>query len=332
MKKLVTQSTLCLGLLTLVAACGPKLQSVSNSSQKDGSIQPDDNRRETVTIGVGVEEGSTAGFALAAATSYSMSLEGCASGLSYPSITQANPNVDVYKFDQGCLVKLNSFSINGISYVPTSGDPFGSWVAGDIATFEESGNPTNTLRVVVSSQLASPISGTESVAYAFSQIAKGADETLAKTVVGGSHSLSVAGQDATPLTIQAVSFVGMTAGGAGQFVFTLECGQNVTGTAPALSCAGTSMDDLKYRLVADTTSSSLDLTQAAALFDGSETSIGNAQRLDVGQGGTTRGGFITVTLDGPAQMHNNPNMILAIQAGGASYRYFNVDVTTLTYP
>ena len=36
----------------------------------------------------------------------------------------SNPNIDVYKFDQGCLVKLNSFDYGGVTYVPTAGDPF----------------------------------------------------------------------------------------------------------------------------------------------------------------------------------------------------------------
>ena len=331
MKHLTLQGTLIASLLTV--ACGPQLGSVAGGS-KDSETTTVDNRRETVTIGVGVEQSSK--LSLAAATSFSMSLDGCASGLAYANITQSNPNVDVYKFDQNCLIKLNSFSLNGITFVPSGADPFSSWLLGDIAIFEEAGNPTNVVRVVVSSQLGSPIAGTETVAYSFSQIAAGSDSSLAKSTVGNSHSLSVSGQDATPLTIAGLSFTGMTATGAGQFVFTLECGQNVTGTAPALSCAGTSLDSLKYRLVKDTFGGTLTVAQASAIFDGTEVAIADAEKLGVGAASAPKGGFTTKSgasaLQGPDQMHANPNMLFVVQVAGSSYRYFNVDVTTLAYP
>lgn len=332
MKTALVQGTVALNLILTTVACGPKLESVSTGKKDQGGTT--DTRRETVTIGVAVNEG--AALALAAATSYSMALEGCASGLAYSNISQANPNVDVYKFDQNCLIKLNAFEIGGISYVPSAADPFTSWAAGDSATFEESGNPSNSLRVVVSSQLGNPIVGTESVAYTFSQILAGSDSTLAKNVVSANHALSVTGQDATPLTVASLSFIGMTAAGAGQFQFTLDCNENVTGTAPALSCAGTALSDLKYKLVKDTFGGTLTLAQAAAIFDGSELSIDDADKLAVGAGGAAHGGFVTKggasALTGPDQMHLNPNMLLVIQVAGVSYRYFNVDVTTLTYP
>lgn len=332
MKIALVQGTVALNLVLTAVACGPKLESVSTGKNEAGTP---DGRRETVTIGVSVDEGAAA-FALASATSYSMALEGCASGLSYSNISQANPNVDVYKYDQNCVIKLNGFSINGINYVPSASDPFTSWAAGDIATFEESGNSTNSLRVVVGSQLGNPIAGTESVAYTFSQIVAGSDSTFAKSAVGANHALSVSGQDATPMTVAALNFIGMTAAGAGQFQFTLDCNENVSGTAPALSCAGTSLSDLKYKLVKDTYSGTLTLAQAAALFDGSELSIADADKLAVGAGGAAHGGFVTKggasALTGPDQMHANPNMLLVIQVAGVSYRYFNVDVTTLTYP
>jgi hypothetical protein len=316
----------------LLVGCGPKLQQVS-SSQKD-QTDTNEGRRETVTISVGLEEGNAAGLSLTAASSYTMSMDGCASGLSYATITQANPNIDVYKFDRGCKVKLSSFQVGGINYILDNNDLFDSWTTGDIATFQDEANNATKIRVVVTSQLNDPVTGTEAVSYTFSQIVKGADETLAKTIVSDAHSLSVAGQDATAYTIKAVSLTGMTIGGAGQFVFTLECPQNVAGTAPALTCDGVALSDVKYRLVADTYAGTLNLTQAAALFAGSESTVADADKLGVAEGGTTRGGFKTKTgasaLTGPNQMHLNPNMLLVVQIGGTSYRYFNVDVTTLT--
>ncbi len=333
MKIALVQGTVALSLALSTVACGPKLESVTGG-KKDQAGSPHNAQRETVTIGISVEESNS--LALAAATSFSMSLEGCASGLTYTALTEATPNVDVYKYDQNCLIKLNSFRINGIIYVPSQADSFTSWIAGDSAIFEESGNSSNSLQVVVSSQLGNPISGTEAVGYSFSQIVAGAGSTLAKSAVGASHALSVSGQDATPMTIAALSFIGMTAQGAGQFQFTLDCDQNVTGTAPALSCAGTSLDALKYRLVKDDFGGTLTATSAAALFNGNEPAIADSEKLAVGAGGAVHGGFVTRSgasaLAGPNVMHSNPNMLLVIQVAGTSYRYFNIDVSTLTYP
>jgi len=332
MKAQIFKGMLCFTTLGLMA-CGPDLKDVSES-QQNRAAEPAGQSKDMVTVDVDVQQRS--GLRLAAATSFQMSLEGCASGLSYPNITEANANIDVYKYDQGCLVKLNSFAYNGITYTPSAGDPFTTWLAGDIAIFEDALNPNNKLRVIVNSQLSSPVAGTESISYSFGQVAAGADKLLAKQVVGDRHELSVSGQDATPMTISGVSFVGMTAQGAGQFIFTLECGQVVTGAIPNLSCAGTPLANIKYRLVKDTFGGVLSYDQAAAIFNGSELAIADGERLAPGQGGTTNGGFISKSgasvLTGPNQMHSNPNMILILQAGGVSYRYFNVDVTPLTYP
>ena len=112
----------------------------------------------------------------------------CASGLSYSNLSSSTPNFDVYKFDQGCLVKLQSFDFGGVTYTPKSGEGFGSYADGDIATFEGSGTE---LKVTVVNQLDATISGTETVTYGFSEIVAGADEALANSVVADSQTLSV---------------------------------------------------------------------------------------------------------------------------------------------
>ncbi len=328
MKFLAYQSLVATGLILSLAACGPKLQSVSDN-QADTATDPDSTRRETVTVGVTMNQ--KAGFRLASANSYDMTLSGCASGLSISGITQANPSVDVYKFDQGCSIKLNSFVMGGITYVPSLGDPFTSWAPGDIATFQEAGVPANNFTVVVTTQLNNPITGTEAVAYTFTQLAAGTDETIAKSVVGDSHALSVSGQDAPTFDIKGVTMTGMTAGGAGEFVLKAECDTAITGSAPNFVCGTTQITSLKYKLVKDTYSGTLTAAQAAAIFDGSETTVDAADLLALGTSGATNGGFNSQTVTGPALMHSNPNMLFIIKAG-ASYKYFNVDVTTLTYP
>jgi len=331
MKIHASQSLIALSLVMGLAACGPKLQSVSEN-QGDGTSDPDaaGSTRETVTVGVNVQEKGV-GFKLASANSFNMSLVGCASGLTQSNITQANPSIDVYKFDQGCLVQLNSFVMGGITYTPASGDPFGSYAPGDIATFEEAANPANKYTVVITSQLSSPISGQEAVSYTFTQLAAGTDEAIAKSVVGDSHSLSVSGQDAPNMDIVGVTMNGMTAGGAGQFIMKIECLAAITGTTPNFNCGTNLLTSMKYKLVKDTYGSVLTAAQAAAIFDGSESSVTAPDLLALASSGAPNGGFNTSTVTGPAVMHNNPNMLFVIKAG-ASYKYFNVDVSTLTYP
>lgn len=322
MKLNLSQGLVVVGLAMGLAACGPKLQSVS---EQDASADPDASRRETVSVGINLSEKS--GLALANASAYAMSLDGCASGLT-ASITQANPSVDVYKFDRDCLVKLTSFTYGGITYVPTAGDPFTSWANGDIATFEESGNASNQLTVVVGSQLSNPISGTEAVSYSFTQLIAGTAETIAKTVVGDAHALSVSGTDAANVDITGVTMTGMTAGGAGQFTFKVDCQVPLTGAGPNYNCGANDMTTLKYVLVADTFGGTLTYAQAQGLFTGTPSSVAAGDQFT-----GTPGGF-NALVTGPNQMHNNPNMLFVIQSGGSagSYKYFNVDVTKLTYP
>jgi len=321
MKLNLGQGLVVVGLAMGLAACGPKLQSVA---EQDGSADPDASRRETVSVGINLAE---KGFALANASAYAMTLDGCASGLT-ASITQANPSVDVYKFDRSCLVKLTSFTYGGITYVPSSGDPFTTWVAGDIATFQDSGNPSNQLTVVVGSQLSNPISGTEAVSYTFTQLIEGTAETIAKTVVGNAHALSVTGTDAANVDITGVTMTGMTTGGAGEFTFKVDCLVALSGAGPNYNCGANDMTTLKYRLVADTFGGTLTYAQAQTLFSGASSSVAAGDQFT-----GTPGGF-NAFVTGPNQMHNNPNMLFVIQSGGASgsYKYFNVDVTKLTYP
>ena len=191
-------------------------------------------------------------FQLTNATDFKMILDGCASGLTYSDISSTNSNIDVYKFDQNCLVKLTEFTSGGITYVPKSGSGFGSWADGDIATFIDTTDQVSgvEIKVVVDNQLDNPVSGTESIAYSFSQIQAGADRAVASSVVGQSQALSVSGQDAPNFTIAGVELVGMTANGAGEFRLDLEC--NVALGDSNTTCDGLALSAIEYKLVADT--------------------------------------------------------------------------------
>jgi hypothetical protein len=309
--------------------CGPNLGKVEeDEGTPEGQFDP--NNPQITEVGVSVSEDKSGNsFRLASATAFTISLEDCASGYS-STANENSPDLQVYKFDQDCLAKLTTFEYGGVTYVPTVGDPFATWLAGDIATFEDDSDPTSIIRVQVVSQLDSPISGTEPVEYLFSLIDKGTDESIPDTEVGDGHAIAVDGQDPPSFTIASVSFVGMTANGAGQFVFTLECTSGVTGSGATRACEGLLLDDIRYKLVQDTYSSNMTINDAVALFPTGESSIANAaEHLDTGAGGTTNGGFVSKTLTGPDAMDDNPNMILILEAADTSYQYFNVDVTTL---
>jgi len=90
------------------------------------------------------------------------------------------------------------------------------------------------------------------------------------------------------------------------------------------------MANITYKLVKDTYSGTLAISDAMALFPAGETTTTMGTDREAPGGATVNGGFHTVMLDGPNQMANNPNMIFIMEALDTSYQYFKVDVATLT--
>ena len=335
MKKIVKTTGSIFAIVCMTAACSVEEPTVDQAAEEEQTTEFSDD--DLVTIPVALAESSSAiSLLLAPATDYDMTVDGCASGLT-TTANELTPSLEVYKFDRGCLAKLTAFTSGGITYVPSSGDPFTTWLAGDTATFEDQSDPTTTIAVKVDSQLEDPIAGTETVAYSFSEIEAGADENIASSVVGQSQTLSVSGQVAPDFNIatNGVNFVGITATGAGEFEFKFECASAQTGTGLTADCAGVTMSDLTYKLVEDTFGGTLTTAEAAALFPAGESSLLAAEVYDAGTNGLTNGGFTTKlgtgsALVGPDAMHDNPNMILILQAADTSYKYFNIDVSTLS--
>lgn len=266
-------------------------------------------------------------FSLAVANSFEMSLEGCATGYENPDIRESS--VQVYIQDRGCIVKLNRFTNGTTTWVPSLEDPFESWLAGDVATFEDVADPSQKMRVVVTSQLSSPIEEGEVVGYSFSRIVQGADEVIGESVISERHELSVNGEDAPSVAIKGLQYLGVTPEGAGKFNFTLECLESVLGSDSETTCRDQKLVDFKYVLVKDQFEGSLTLEQAADLFATEASSVEPTEILSSGTIGTDNGGFITKVLNGPEQMHKNPEMILVLQVNETSYLYFNVDITVI---
>jgi hypothetical protein len=318
---------------TVSVGCSAALDMRHGGNRRD-EVKPTPVQ-EQVQVALSLHGSAGSGLQLTDAASFRMALDGCSSGLAYPEITTAT--IAVYKNDVDCKVKLLSFVLNGVTWVAGNAAPFSTWAPGDTAQFVNQADASMTTKVVVQSQLNSPISGSESVSYAFTQSLVGGGETIAPDAVAAGHTLSVSGQDAPQFTISSIRWAGMTAAGAGQFVFTLDCMAAVSGSGESEACSGLRLSDVKYKLVQDTYGGSLTLEQAGDIFAaGGANSVDVADRLAAGAGGTVNGGFVTASgsdvLTGPGQMHANPNMLLVIQAANVSYRHFNIDVSTLSYP
>jgi len=262
-------------------------------------------------------------------TAYSIGLVGCATGYT-STATLASPNLQVYKQDKSCLAELNSVTYNGSAFTPKAGAGFTTWLAGDTATFSATGMPDISVKVLA--QLSSPILSADTVSYQFYVITQGTTNTVANTVVGEAHSMSVVGQDPPDYDISVVTFGGVSvSGGSGLFTFKMGCHTAaVTGTSPNNICTNVPLTQIKYKLVQDTYSGVLTIQQAQTIM-----SAGTSSVLDttdyIAPSGTapTNGGFVTGQLTGPSQMSVNPNMLLVLQSNGLSYEYWKVQVQAL---
>lgn len=322
--KLASISSLALSGLVL-SACGPKLDSsgASGDQMRDNQF---DRSGEMITISVGIAE--SFGFNLANLADFNMTLEGCASGWSVESITSVNPYVDLYKHDLNCVIKLVSFSLNGKNYVIQQ--DFTDWMESDTAVFVNDKNANEKLTVRVNSQLSSPVTEGDSVAYSFTESGKGQSETAGKGKIAQGVDLAVAGISAPGFEISDLEFVGMTADGAGRFKFRMECDSVIAGD----SCEGNSLSDITYVLLANSNDAgSFTYDEIADLYN-SAPANSVADNEHVAANASFNGGFDTKVLNGPNQMHKNPKMVLILSASDddySSYRYYLIDIETLSY-
>ncbi len=326
-------------LLYLAAVnCGPQPQSfdVSNSSASQG--QAPTSHLKLVLIPVKLNNQLQKGplSLVANATSFSISLAGCASGYT-STATDASTNLQAYQYDIGCLAKLTQFAINGNTYsaTATGASNFTTWAVNDVAVFANTTNSSDLLNVAVTAQLDNPVAGTEVVSYSFYNIAKGADSIFTKAQVGNGHTMSVSGQAAPNFTLTQARYVGMTNLGQGLFEFTLQCTQALTNSNT--TCYDIILTTMDYKLVQDTYGGTLTLANANSIFSTAGTSVASGEVVDVGAADNhsntlANGGFYTNEssyLTGPTTINSAPNMLLVIRAT-VSYLYFKVDVTTLT--
>jgi hypothetical protein len=332
-----------IGLAPFFWSCStpPQTKEESQAEQQKVSTvqQPSADKKVKVSVSLSYDySGSTAkaGLALTDTQAFKMSLEGCATGWTHDNITKTTPTLDLYLYDRGCVVKLLNFQYRDITYIPET--DFTTWQIDDAAVFKDP-DSSHRLRVVVIDQVDNPITGTHNVDYAFTELYMGSDlGTIvdSNNIVGDAHNLTVRGVLAPEFACNKLEFKAITVDGAGQFIFYCNCDLPTTGTGATQKCGDTLLDDIKYSLVKDTFAGVLTVDNAATIAGLGMTSILATEKLAIGDPNASNGGFKTTAvlpyLTGPNQMHLNPNMILLLQAEGVSYTYFNVDVTTLSYP
>jgi len=307
--------------------CGPELANVDAGSEGSKVVFTEN---DLINVRVNVADTQFA-FALADATDYTIVLEGCISGLTGSANSTTN-TLRAYKFDQGCLAKLTSFSIGLDTYVPSVGNSFTSWLQGDSAIFENSQDATDTLQVTVASQLSNPVATTDTISYGFSEVADGGTTNIAKETVSDSHAITVSGEQAPPFSILGVRFVGITADGSGEFEFDLECDQALSGSGLTALCGSVVLSDIRYTLVGDSFGGVLPTAAqiAAALTAESRTIVAGEVNGSMG----SNGGFFTKTkasgfvLKGPATIANNSQMVLMVEQNGSSTIY-QIDVASI---
>mgnify|MGYP000656227396 CR=1 FL=1 len=324
--------------LQLFAACSDKVDSYGNQNSgsedtaKDKKSNKPKARFALIPTGLRNARKSNAFALTAPATSYSIFLDECQSGYT-STATEISTDLQVYKFDQDCLAKLTQFQVNTITYsaTATGATDFTSWLVNDTAVFANTVDSTDTVGVKVVAQLSSPVLGVDTVSYTFYDIEAGADnDDLTPTVLGAGHTMTVDGLAALSFTIEYVRYQNITATGEGEFEFSLQC--TVPLTNGNTTCKDVTLTDIDYKLVDDTFTSTVTLTDADGIFNTAGTSVLAGHRVNVG--GTdsagnvlAKGGFYTSTtsrLQGPGKIHLNQHMILIFRAGN-SYLYFNVD-------
>ncbi len=343
-----TKGIVMLGSLTLAAiGCG------GGPDQKSYTDEGGGKATSVTSIGGGAAAGdhsffiplsvSFGAFQLTGtpATAHSVDLAGCLSGYT-ATVTQANlDGIEVYKDDRNCLAKLTAFTAGGVVYnaTNTGATNFSTWLANDTALFASSGGAI--IRVKVISQLASPITGTEAVVYNFSELRDAtSDYVFSEASVSDPHLITVESQEAPLFKLIAANFIGVDGTtGAPKFTFKMECVNDPTlaspvsvgmsaGSAANTLCGANDLNAVTYKLVKDTYSSVLTITNAETIYS----TAGTAVTIPTDQYAVdaTHKGFTTATLNGPGGLGTagNENMILIVKAG-LSYTYYNIDVTTI---
>jgi hypothetical protein len=284
-------------------------------------------------------------FALAGASAFTVSVEGCASGYS-ATLTEQTPAANLYTGDHGCLGKLLDVTISALRYQPLGGSSFQTWRAGEQAVYVNS-DTGQTINVAVQQQLSNPVAPTDTIAFRTSQSLA---DTTARQILdvrfGASAQAHGPGDTPPGFVIRGASIVGIDPSiDAAYYSFILECAGAMDVPSKderKSSCDGIKLQSIDYALVEDTFGDrpceSGNLAPCHEIFRRARTSLAPATDIILpGTREAPNGGFTTKTalseaLKTPANLPSHPHMLLVIRAPGPTYQYFNLDISvTRTY-
>lgn len=328
--------------LTLVG-CGRKRRHENNKVNLPITLVRVNN------LGLAVDEPGVEGFGLTAtATNLFVSVSGCASGNVVNATTVNTGTISVlYTGDRNCLVKLLRFTLGSTTYSATAAGAmnFTTWLVGDAATFANISSSTDTIGVFVKTQVTQGgVTGSDTVVYAFTDVAAATTKSLVQASVSSGVSLPTLNSITAPnFTIQQVRFLDGSNSGGLQLAFTVSCSATVTGSsASTYACSDYNIQNgIDYILVPDLYSQgAITLPQAYTAFlynveSSAGTSIVGAGGIDDAGNTLTNGGFFTSTTS-PLTTQVFPgsyqNYVLFLRGkdslGNATgYQYFYVNVS-----
>jgi hypothetical protein len=282
---------------------------------------------DSVKIALGLNDPS---FKLEGVTlnDWTIVINGCKSGFTATiNSTTANPktSVNMFKFDRACKAGLQSFTYDGELYTKDGGGVLNT-EAGTKADFKSTTN--KKISIGVGAQLDSPLTASSKANFNFFQSTIGNNPIVS---VSQPQSLSVSGVEAPNFSIIAADLIEYAndADGTPTYALQFECGNTIV--TPANTCAtvggeAQSMAAMDIKIVDDTFSGTPTYDNAQDVFNPPNGSAGTVGTVDAAIG--AKGGMkANVTGKAPVVTHLNSIVFLRYKtAGGASYRYFNMDV------
>ncbi len=159
----VTQ--LMLGFLLVGVAC-TKPAPEANSPTRDVNVSWD---RELILLPVSLEVGLQLATGL---EDSSISISACSSGFT-AQLSHTSPSVSLYEYDTQCVAKLDSFTLNGISYSPDG--PFQPSLGSTTVFKSDSGEQA---MVEVTAQISSPVAAGNSIGFSIVRNVKSSDKAV----------------------------------------------------------------------------------------------------------------------------------------------------------
>ena len=277
-----------------------------------------------------------------------VAVSNCTSGYSLSSTAITSGVVNLYKGDQNCLVKLTGFTLGSVSYTPTGGTDFTTWLNNDVATFKNTAG-SDTIKVFVSSQVTqSGVQTSDTIVYKFTDVSQNSTSSLSQSTTSTPVPLIVSGQAAPNFTVTQSRYLSTNPNGSANMAFTLQCGTTMSGSSLATyACSSILLNSqLDYILIPDSYSQgAITVAQATSAFSSNTaTSVGS---LIVSPGGTdlhsntlSNGGFYTSEttplVTGSLTVYpNNLNSVFILRSKDLSgnvlaYLYFYVDIASIS--